>query len=116
MASTRVLTFTHLLTSQLMFTHAHTTYTLIAVHTIQHPLDLFACIALGIPLMAQVEGPPMFEKSAVILFIIGSVAFVCGSSIDLATVWRATPLRKGSDDERGQSERAPTESTSLVST
>ena len=66
--------------------------------------------------MPQVEGPPMFEKSAVILFIIGSAAFVFGSSIDLATVvFRPTPVRKKSDDE-GQSERAPTEATSLVST
>ena len=56
----------------------------------------------------------MFEKAAVVLFIIGSAAFNVGSGIDLATVWRATAVRKESEDG-GFSKRAPTEATNLVS-
>lgn len=73
-----------------------------------------------------VEGAPLFERAAVILFVIGSVLFILGALVDLAVVLRARPLEifdwlgfgagpaKRTPEAASEQDGPPTEASRLV--
>ena len=64
-----------------------------------------------------VMGGPIYERAAVILFVIGSVLFIVGAAIDLVVLIRVRPFscfEQKSEAEKNQDASPPTEATKLV--